>query len=149
MLFEYDDAVTRITYGYDTVIDCYRDGSCRHHIKKVQVPLLCLNSLDDPLAVAKCIPYDKLRYVQPGSTRSSHGSWWCRANPHVILATTRSGGHLGWFTGLRRVRQWCVQPISEFCTAVLQVLCMPSRHPAVSDQRGRGMTRSTDDQKTT
>ena len=62
---EYDNLVTRITLGYDTVDDCYRGVSSCCHVKEVRVPLLCLNALDDPIAVAECIPYDEIRYAWP------------------------------------------------------------------------------------
>lgn len=59
------------------------------HIKNVNIPLLVLNSKDDPIAVNRCVPVDSLKQ-----------------NPNIITAETARGSHLCWFTGLRprRVR---------------------------------------------
>ncbi|ORX78855.1 AB-hydrolase YheT [Basidiobolus meristosporus CBS 931.73] len=100
---EFDDRVTRVVFKYDTVDDYYRDASCARFIPDVRVPLLCLNAIDDPVAYHECIPYEA-----------------CRNNPNVILATTETGGHIGWFTGSTNVTRWSVKPISEFLTAVLE-----------------------------
>ncbi|GFH19574.1 PAS domain-containing protein, partial [Haematococcus lacustris] len=48
----------------------------------VAIPLLCIQALDDPIAPAEAIPYQALS-----------------RNPHTLLVTTTSGGHLGWVSG--------------------------------------------------
>ncbi|OZJ02612.1 hypothetical protein BZG36_04285 [Bifiguratus adelaidae] len=79
-LRQFDQAVTVPTFGYETVAAFYRDASSARFITKVKIPLLCLSARDDPISPEECLPIDE-----------------CLYNPHVILATTRIGGHLGWF----------------------------------------------------
>eukprot|EP00158_Paraphelidium_tribonemae_P004568 Partr_v1_DN26835_c0_g1_i1_m40907 putative Abhydrolase domain containing len=81
---EYDDAVTRRFFGYPTVNQYYRGCGCCHRIIDVKIPTIFVNSLDDPISVLPCIPFDE-----------------CVYNPNVLLFTTTHGGHCGWFTGLK------------------------------------------------
>ena len=54
----------------------------------MRVPLLCVNALDDPIAPKEAIP------------REAFGP--AGGNPHLMLATTPTGGHLGWLPLLRK-----------------------------------------------
>uniref|UniRef100_A0A0D9YI10 AB hydrolase-1 domain-containing protein n=1 Tax=Oryza glumipatula TaxID=40148 RepID=A0A0D9YI10_9ORYZ len=67
-----------------------------------EVPLLCVNALDDPLCTREAIPWDE-----------------CRANKNIVLATTPNGGHLAFFQGLTAGRLWWVGAVSEFLFALL------------------------------
>eukprot|EP00899_Mesostigma_viride_P007739 jgi/Mesvir1/16967/Mv15815-RA.1 len=79
---EFDEAITRVSFGFATVDEYYAwSGSC-HSIPNVRVPLLCLQAMDDPIACASAIPYAAIK-----------------ANPYCMLATTPGGGHLGWCAG--------------------------------------------------
>ncbi|RKP13055.1 Alpha/Beta hydrolase protein [Piptocephalis cylindrospora] len=100
---EFDDRCTRVAFQYDTVDDYYRDASSSRYITRVRVPLLCLNSLDDPISCAEGIPWDE-----------------CRANPYILLALTQQGGHLGWFEGAWKIQRWCTRPLAEFAHAMFQ-----------------------------
>ncbi|CEP17279.1 hypothetical protein [Parasitella parasitica] len=100
---EYDDACTKKMSNYTTVDNYYRDGSCARLIEHVRIPLLCINALDDPIALARCIPVDKIKI-----------------NPYIILAATKYGGHLGWFEYFYRPCRWVDKPISEFVVAMFQ-----------------------------
>ena len=61
-------------------MDAYYEGSGSYlRIPDVQVPLLCIQGLDDPIAVKEAIPYRELE-----------------KNPNCVLVTTPTGGHLGW-----------------------------------------------------
>ncbi|RCI01911.1 hypothetical protein CU098_010711 [Rhizopus stolonifer] len=100
---EFDDACTRRMFGFTTVDNYYRDASSCRFIEHVKVPLLCLNALDDPIAAASCIPYEEIKI-----------------NPHVVLATTAYGGHLGWFEHNKSPTRWMVKPLSEFIIAMFQ-----------------------------
>ncbi|RKP35075.1 Alpha/Beta hydrolase protein [Dimargaris cristalligena] len=104
---DFDDLVTRRVFGYATVQDYYTSASSGPYVPRVRIPLLCLNSLDDPVCSAQSIPYRAIR-----------------ENPYTVLATTASGGHLGWFeagSDGNRVRPWSIDPISEFCMAMTRV----------------------------
>lgn len=100
---EFDDLVTRPMGDYDTVNDYYRDASSSVVIKKVRVPLLCFNAIDDPISPAESIPYDEIKI-----------------NPNVVLATTQHGGHLGWFEGIWSPTRWVVKPLAEFIVAMFE-----------------------------
>lgn len=102
---EFDEAVTHRVFKWQSVDEYYAlSGSC-HAIPRVAVPLLCVQALDDPIAPAEAIPYDAIQ-----------------ANPHCVLVTTETGGHLGWLcqeNGLRGapwpdflVAQW-VQAVAD------------------------------------
>ncbi|KAI8972048.1 Alpha/Beta hydrolase protein [Mycotypha africana] len=100
---EYDDACTKKMSNYSTVNNYYRDGSCARVIEYVRIPLLCINALDDPVAVASSIPVDEIK-----------------VNPYIILAATRHGGHIGWFEYSYRPSRWIDKPIAEFVVAMFQ-----------------------------
>lgn len=101
---EFDNACTRKMFDYASVDQYYDDASSFRFIKDVQVPLLCLNALDDPIANPACIPYKEIE-----------------ANPNVVLATTEEGGHLGWFENTNNPTRWMIKPLSEFIIAMFQV----------------------------
>jgi len=72
-------------------------------INNVKVPLLVLHAKDDPIAVHKSIPIEKLK-----------------KNPNIIYAETSRGGHLCWFTGFKPKR-WYSMPTIEFLDKVLEM----------------------------
>ncbi|CAG8488913.1 1534_t:CDS:2 [Paraglomus brasilianum] len=116
---EFDDRLTRLIFRYDTVNDYYRDASSCRFITKVRIPLLCLTAEDDPISTCEVIPYDE-----------------CRFNPYVILATTSHGGHLGWFTGFWKPVRWCINPLVEFCVAIIEAdrACLNEERQTSSDK---------------
>eukprot|EP00850_Spirogloea_muscicola_P019087 SM000183S03981 [mRNA] locus=s183:226330:229488:+ [translate_table: standard] len=79
---QFDDALTRVSFGYKSVDDYYSDASSSRSIEDVQIPLLCIQAEDDPIAPARGIPYTDIK-----------------ANRHCILVVTPYGGHLGWCAG--------------------------------------------------
>ena len=94
---EYDAAVSRRVHGYNTLEEFYRDQSCVHNLNRIRVPTVFLNALDDPLSSKDNIPYHLFTpaagIVSPASAQRLGGDI---ANPHLVLVTTPSGGHLGW-----------------------------------------------------
>ena len=60
-----------------------------------------MNALDDPIVPGKIIPYSQII-----------------ANPHIIIATTCYGGHLGWYSNLFLPKRWFGKPVSEFLAAL-------------------------------
>lgn len=101
---DFDEACTRKMFDYASVSQYYHDASSYRFIEHVKVPLLCMNALDDPIAAARCIPYKEIE-----------------ANPNVVLATTDTGGHLGWFEHTRNPTRWVVKPLTEFIVSIFQV----------------------------
>jgi len=75
---EMDEALTRKVYGYDSLEEYYEDSSPCNKLGKVSVPLLMVNSADDPMS-GGWVPLQEIR-----------------KNQNIILAYTRYGGHIGW-----------------------------------------------------
>ncbi|RVW70949.1 Embryogenesis-associated protein EMB8 [Vitis vinifera] len=74
-----------------------RRCSSASFVGNVSVPLLCISTLDDPVCTREAIPWDE-----------------CKANKNIILATTKHGGHLGFFEGLTAKSLWWVRAVDEF-----------------------------------
>ncbi|KAJ6524296.1 AB-hydrolase YheT [Mycena vulgaris] len=74
-------------------VESYYDWASSHIVlKDVTVPLLAINSTDDPLV--RAVPVD------------------AGGNPYVVLARTRRGGHLGWFKA--GGGRWVTRPVVEW-----------------------------------
>ncbi|KAI9350295.1 Alpha/Beta hydrolase protein [Obelidium mucronatum] len=104
-LTDFDEQLTRRVFGYRTVNEFYRMGGSAQYIPDVRIPTLLLNALDDPVALSNAIPVADIV-----------------ANPFTILATTRCGGHLGWFESLfgfgTGYKRWFTRPVLEFVEAI-------------------------------
>ena len=74
-----DHELTRKSFGFETVADYYSHASSDQRLKDVDVPLLLLSAIDDPIAPGHCIPW--------------HAA---RENQNLVMAVTKHGGHLGW-----------------------------------------------------
>ena len=141
---DFDDAITRVSFGWPSVDHYYAGSSSAQRIGGVKVPLLCLQALDDPIAPAAAIPRAAMR-----------------ANANVVLATTRTGGHLGWCCAAASARvgrgeeeggnrlftgaPWCDAPAVEFLSSVLVQL----REEGEGGGRGRGVAAAAAEAKTT
>ncbi|KAJ3309528.1 hypothetical protein HDV04_005968 [Boothiomyces sp. JEL0838] len=105
-IMEFDAAATSKGFGYKTVHEYYRFGSCAIDIPYITVPTLLLTALDDPISNCEVIPYYEIE-----------------SNPNVVLATTGAGGHLGWFKfspELVPTQRWFAKPISEFIHSIFE-----------------------------
>ena len=129
---DFDDAITRVSFGWPSVDRYYSGSSSAKRVAGVRVPLLCLQALDDPIAPAAAIPREAMR-----------------KNGNVVLATTRTGGHLGWCCAAASARvgreeegsgrlftgaPWCDAPAVEFLSSVLVQL----REEGKDGRRGSG-----------
>ncbi|KAJ1411944.1 Alpha/Beta hydrolase fold [Sesbania bispinosa] len=79
---EFDDGLTRVSFGFKSVDEYYSNSSSSHSIKHVQTPLLCIQAANDPIAPNRGIPRDDIK-----------------ENPNCLLIVTSKGGHLGWVAG--------------------------------------------------
>ncbi|XP_015773343.1 PREDICTED: abhydrolase domain-containing protein 2-like isoform X2 [Acropora digitifera] len=107
-LAELDDVYTKKMAGFHHLDDFYARSSCCNYINQVQIPVLLLNALDDPL-----VPEEL--YVTP----HNH----VKSNESAIFVITRHGGHLGFFEGgLLAVNPitWLDKALIQYTTAVMQ-----------------------------
>ncbi|EIE22712.1 AB-hydrolase YheT [Coccomyxa subellipsoidea C-169] len=79
---DFDDAITRVSFGWPSVDAYYAGSSSSLSVPNVAIPLLCIQAEDDPIAVKGAIPYEALA-----------------DNPNCALVVTPGGGHLGWAAG--------------------------------------------------
>ncbi|GLC37167.1 hypothetical protein PLESTB_000987200 [Pleodorina starrii] len=91
--------------GLDDLDAYYTHNNCREALMNVRTPLLCLSALDDPI-------------IDPSLLR--HAEAAAAANPHVLLAVTRRGGHLGWISGWAG-RSWMMDVITQFVESVAEL----------------------------
>jgi predicted alpha/beta-fold hydrolase len=102
-LKDFDESITRRVLGYKSADDYYRGISCVHHMRNIDVPLLCISSLDDNITSAKAIPFDEVQI-----------------NENIILLVTDKGGHLCYIgnENFFKLKQWVNEPIMEFINTV-------------------------------
>uniref|UniRef100_UPI00398E4154 phospholipase ABHD3 n=1 Tax=Pristiophorus japonicus TaxID=55135 RepID=UPI00398E4154 len=101
---EFDERFTSVMFGYNTNADYYRDASPYHKLKSIEVPVLCLNALDDVFSPGYAIPVQS-----------------AKQNPNVALLLTTHGGHIGflegifprWTTYMDRVFKQFIQAVFE------------------------------------
>eukprot|EP00884_Botryococcus_braunii_P020406 jgi/Botrbrau1/7049/Bobra.0165s0072.1 len=101
---EFDDAITRVSFGWPSVDAYYAGSGSAAAVPNVAIPLLCIQAEDDPIAPRAAIPYEALE-----------------SNPNCILVTTPGGGHLGWCAGSGGPfgAPWCDAPTVEFLNSAL------------------------------
>ena len=82
---EFDQRAVVPLMGYRDVEHYYRDASTKAHICHACIPVLALNSLDDPVCAGSAVPATAL----------------AATNEHVVIALTQEGGHVhfpqGWW----------------------------------------------------
>lgn len=79
---EFDESLTRVSFGFKSVDDYYSKSSSSDSIKDVCRPLLCIQAENDPIAPSRGIPYEDIK-----------------ENTNCLLIVTPKGGHLGWVAG--------------------------------------------------
>ncbi|KAJ2745983.1 hypothetical protein GGI20_001747 [Coemansia sp. BCRC 34301] len=96
---QFDNLITAKLFGYEDGTDYYRQNSCAQFMPNISIPFLAISAMDDPVCPEAIIPRETFR-----------------ANPHLLLALTQHGGHLGYHEDLSS--SWFVRPIAEFCAAM-------------------------------
>lgn len=96
--WQYDDRVVAKLHGFKDVHDYYLRSSSRQFLKKIEVPTLLIQAIDDPFMTEA---------VLPGADELS---------PSVYLEITQGGGHVGFIGGNTpfKPRYWLDQRIPEF-----------------------------------
>ena len=104
---DFDDAITRISFGWDSVDNYYAGSSSSLSIPNVKIPCLVIQAEDDPIAPKQAIPFKALD-----------------DNPNCILVTTPTGGHLGWCSGENGIlgAPWTDMALNQYFSAVNNLL---------------------------
>ena len=93
----FDEYFTRRMLGYRSTDEYYKKFSCVGDLKNIKVPLLCLQSKDDPISKYEVIPF--------------HES---QKNDNLIFLTTERGGHIAWVEGVLRMSVFFPKPCINF-----------------------------------
>ena len=101
---EFDSAFTAKMHGLKDAEEYYKRGSTYDCIEQTQIPVFALSALDDPVVHSGGIPYESFRQ-----------------HPNVILATTTTGGHTGWYSGNFIPKRTFHIPCLEFLEACIQI----------------------------
>lgn len=72
-------------------------------VDDISVPVMCINSKDDPIWRQENIPYDIFQYY-----------------PNMILVSSEKGGHCGFYEGDGRCTSWAEDVSIEYLLAVLE-----------------------------
>uniref|UniRef100_A0A5B7C7H0 AB hydrolase-1 domain-containing protein n=1 Tax=Davidia involucrata TaxID=16924 RepID=A0A5B7C7H0_DAVIN len=96
---EFDEGLTRVSFGFKSVDDYYSNSSSSDSIKHVCTPLLCIQAANDPIAPSRGIPREDIK-----------------ENPNCLLIVTPKGGHLGWVSGVEAPRgaPWTDPVVMDF-----------------------------------
>lgn len=102
---EFDHHFTCKVNGFESVDWYYREHSCIRFLPHVDIPLLLVNAIDDPLVDPKTLPFEVPKQ-----------------NENVILVTTDYGGHLGWCEGyfFPEKAHWHEKLASEWINAIVE-----------------------------
>jgi predicted alpha/beta-fold hydrolase len=95
-VMEFDDRITAPSFGFHNAANYYATQSSIRYLGGVRVPVLLIQSKDDPLVPAGIFEADAVR-----------------ANPNIELLFTGHGGHLG-FIGRRPHRFWLDRAIMDW-----------------------------------
>jgi len=80
--FEFDDAATAPVHGFPNADTYYRRSSSIHYLERIEVPVLCLGSADDPFVPAEVLERARQRISED-----------------VEMVTTPWGGHAAFIAG--------------------------------------------------
>jgi predicted alpha/beta-fold hydrolase len=96
----YDGHVIAPMHGFASAEDYYTRASAGPFIDRIRLPTLLVHAEDDPM-----VPASTVR------------AWLGPAPPALVQAWSRSGGHVGWVTGLSEsswVNTWALERTREF-----------------------------------
>ncbi|XP_002971512.2 embryogenesis-associated protein EMB8 [Selaginella moellendorffii] len=100
---QFDEGLTRVSFGYRSVDEYYADASSSKSIEHVKVPLFCIQAANDPIAPNRAIPRAAIK-----------------ENRNCLLVVTPKGGHLGWVAGQNAPfgNPWTDTVVVEYLEAV-------------------------------
>jgi predicted alpha/beta-fold hydrolase len=101
-LHTFDDIFTAPVHGFRDADDYYARASARPHLRRIRIPALALNTLNDPFVPAASLP--RADEAAPGVTL-----WHTREGGHVGFPDGHRPGHVGAMPGA--VGDWLIQRI--------------------------------------
>ena len=84
---EFDEAITHVSFGWDSVDAYYQGSGSAEHISGLALPTLCIQAENDPIARIEATPFEALE-----------------KNKNCVTMITKMGGHLGWFDSMLSLR---------------------------------------------
>lgn len=96
-MVDLDHHLTLKIFGYTDYETYLHDASCKRLLYNIKIPLFFINAEDDPMIGTNSYPIQEVK-----------------RNPNLLLGTTKSGGHIGYLTGIRDCYQWFVEPVYEY-----------------------------------
>ena len=100
---KFDEIFSARFYGDKSADDYYRNISSCNRMENIDIPVLCINSYDDPMTPKDVIAYDEIKI-----------------NPNLFLIVTDRGSHMSFISNekLNEFRQWHFKPTFEFFNAI-------------------------------
>ncbi|XP_071092908.1 protein ABHD15-like [Haliotis cracherodii] len=99
---DFDTNVYCKFYGYKDVFEYWKHNDPLRNVQNISVPVMCINSMDDPIALARNIPFSLFQET----------SDW-------LLVTTNKGGHCG-FLEESALTPWSDRIALDYIDAVLE-----------------------------
>lgn len=97
---EIDRNITLKVFGFESCDEYYQKESCEEKLANIRIPVLFINTRDDPIVPYHTIPIEKIK-----------------KNPNLIQCVVRAGGHLG-FLGANWYKSFADEAIADFLAAV-------------------------------
>lgn len=118
---EYDQLVYCPFYGYSDMEEFWEMNNPIRDVDDIEVPVLCVNSMDDPVSACSDIPFDLFKCY-----------------PNFLLVATSKGGHCGFLDGFPP-KSWSdilcldyIESVVEFTTKSTQTQQHRPRYHTVS-----------------
>ncbi|XP_046582987.1 protein ABHD15-like [Haliotis rubra] len=99
---KYEEDVYCRIYGYESMDEFWERNNPIRDVDDISVPVLCINSLDDPFYAKSNIPYDLFKYY-----------------PNFLLVATEKGGHCGFLEGFPP-KSWADNLCLDYIEAVFE-----------------------------
>ena len=104
----FDEIFNGRLHGFKTASEYYRNISAIKNLTNIDVPVLCINSVDDPITPYQAIAYDDIKL-----------------NPNIFLIVTDKGSHMGFISNekLTELKQWNLKLAFEFLNCQKSLDC--------------------------
>lgn len=110
---DFHQAIFGPLYGHKCADEFWEANDCTRDVDDISVPLLCVNSADDPVCQScSDIPYDLFKCY-----------------PNFMLMNTQNGGHCGFWEGFPP-KSWVDVLALDYVEAVVEFMTKPPHHHA-------------------